>query len=60
MDRLSLPSGTGAPIQSDRRMNFVWVVKAGAEKGKSKYTFDPGTEGYHFAWRQEVRRVASC
>ncbi|CAK8995043.1 Uncharacterized protein SCF082_LOCUS4189 [Durusdinium trenchii] len=32
---------TGAPIQSDRRMNFVWVVKAGAEKGKSKYTFDP-------------------
>lgn len=30
-----------APINRDRRKNYVWVVKAGAEKGKSMYTLEP-------------------
>ena len=42
-----------APIHTDKRVNYVWVVKTGAAQGKSKYTLDP--EGAYIDPRDKER-----
>eukprot|EP00435_Cladocopium_sp_Y103_P017074 s1738_g4.t1 len=50
----------GAPIRSEKRMNFVWVVKAGAQKGQSKYSLDPESAYIDPRDKQRVTRDKIC